>query len=145
VVYKTSRNQSYERIGFFSAMLLTKQRFEHLEIWEMSVEIANQFCNISEQLEKLQLNKFSEYIKDICMRISNLIAEAADNNDKHNIHRLLMNAHFLILESENMIMILYEQQLVELPVKKSLWEKIQLLDELILELNQQPKGKHILN
>ena len=129
----------------FSAMQITKQRFENLEIWKISIELAEQVCQIAERLEALRMNNFSEYMKSICMRISNHIAEAADKCDEHNIYRLLMNAHLLILESENIIMILYEQQLVELSEKKSLLEKIHLLDEKILEYYHKSKGKYILN
>jgi hypothetical protein len=145
MVYKTSANQSYEWIGLFSTMLLAKKRYEHLEIWKMSVEIAEHVCKIAERLEKLQMNKFADYMKDRCIRLSNYIAEFSDIHKTQNIKRSLTNAHLIALECENILMILYEQQLVESTEKDSLLKKIQKLDDKILEYQQESEIKYMLN
>jgi hypothetical protein len=125
-------------------MQFTKQKFENLDIWKLSIEIAEQICHIAEILEKLQMYKVSEYLKDICMRTSNHIAEISESCVEQNVNRSLMKAHLLTLEAENIIMILYEQQLVDTPTKESLLKKIQILDYKILEYNQHFGNRHML-
>jgi len=124
-------------------MLIKKQQFENLEIWGISIEIAEHVCKIADRLENLQLNKYSEYMKHICMRLSNHIAEVSGNHNQQNIKRSLTNAHLLALESENMIMILHEQQLLTASSKDSLLEKIQILGDMILEHQKTLKNNHV--
>jgi uncharacterized protein YjcR len=124
---------------------LTKQKFENLDIWKLSIEIAEQVCQIADRLENLQMNKYSEYMKDVCMRMSNTIAEISGSRSQGDVTRLLTGTHLSILEAENIIVILYEQQLLDTSTKDSLFEKIQILDEKILEYNQQIETRHMLN
>jgi four helix bundle protein len=107
-----------------------------LEIWKISIEIAKEFCLIAEKLEKLHLNKFSEYLQNICICISNNIAEISGSHSEINVTRFLTNAHLLTLESENIVMILYEQKLLESNTKDALLQKLDGLENKILNFQQ---------
>ncbi len=129
-------NEAYDWSGIFSAMIPAKQRFENLEIWKISIEIAKEFCCIADKLKKLHLDKFSDYLREICMRISNNIAEISSTGSDKDIIRFLMNAHLSTLESENFITILYEQKLVDSEIKDTLLQKLDGLDNKILNFQK---------
>ena len=120
----------------FSAMTPAKQRFENLEIWNISIEVAKDVCCLADKLEELRLHKFSDYLREICIRISNNIAEISSTGSDKNIIRFLINAHLLTLESENFIMILYKQKLVDTEIKDTLLQKLDDLDNKILIFQQ---------
>ena len=120
----------------FSTMTPAKQRFENLEIWNISIEIAKDVCCLADKLEELQLHKFSDYLREICIRISNNIAEISSTGSDKEIIRFLMHTHLLTLESENFITILYEQKLVDSELKDTLLQKLDGLDNKILNFQQ---------
>jgi len=105
--------QKINKIGKFSEMSLTKQQFENLDLWKTSTELATEFCCIAEKLEKLHLEKLSEHMQEICTCLQNNIAEISENHSNKSVMRLLTNAHFLTLESENFVMLLFEQELLD--------------------------------
>ncbi len=115
-------------------MIPAKRRFENLEIWNISIEIAKDVCCLADKLEELQLHKFSDYLREICIRISNNIAEISSTGSDKDIIRFLINAHLLTLENENFIMILYKQKLVDTEIKDTLLQKLDDLDNKILIL-----------
>ena len=112
-------------------MIPAKKRFKNLEIWRESIELAKDFCCIAEKLKKLHLDKLSEYIGNICIRISNNIAEISENHSEKSITRFLTNAHLLTLEGENIIMILSQQNLVDSESMERLLQKLDCLDKKI--------------
>ena len=124
-------------------MMVTKQRLEHLDIWKMSIKFARHFCTITQKLEEMNMNKYSEYMNGTCLRLSNSIADLSSLSPKEAIARSLTNAHLLTLEAENIIMILYEQQLVETSEKDFLLKEIRTLDNMIIEYKKQSLEKHI--
>ncbi len=128
----------------FSAMTPAKQRFENLEIWNISIEVAKDVCCLADKLEELRLHKFSDYLREICIRISNNIAEISSTGSDKNIIRFLINAHLLTLESENFIMILYKQKLVDTEIKDTLLQKLDDLDNRILIFQQTLNKKFLL-
>jgi hypothetical protein len=137
VISKTSQNHSYEWIGIFAAMMLEKQRLEHIDIWKMSIELSKHFFDIAGKLDNLHMQKFSEYMTDTCLCLSNAIADLSPLTPKEDIARSLTKAHLLTLEAENIIVILFEQQLVNTSERDSLITEIQTLDENIIEYKQQ--------
>ena len=131
MLFRTSSKQIYDWDGLFSMMLITKQRYENLEIWKNSIEIAKDFCCITEKLEELHLDKFSQHLREICIQISNHLAEISTTSSKKNITRSLTNAHLLTLEAENAIMIFYEHDLIDSETNKNLVQKLNRLNKEI--------------
>jgi len=111
---------------------MIKQKYEILEIWKDSIELAKEFCCIAENLDNKHIDKFCEYMKKTCLCLSNSIATITDITPKEDVIRSLAQAHLLTLEVENIIMILFEQQLVNSTKKEYLTQKIQTLDDKIL-------------
>jgi len=52
----------------------TKFRFEDLEIWQLSVEIAEILFNIADELEEKKLFRFAEQLRGVGISMSNNIA-----------------------------------------------------------------------
>ncbi|TET66834.1 MAG: four helix bundle protein [Candidatus Aminicenantes bacterium] len=52
----------------------TKFRFEDLEIWQLSVEIAEILFNIADELEEKKLFRFAEQLRGAGISMSNNIA-----------------------------------------------------------------------
>jgi hypothetical protein len=79
------------------------------------------------------------------MRISNTFTEFSDQAAEKNPDPALTETHLLLLEVENISMILYEQQLIELSDQELLLAKIQFVNEKIIEFKQQFVGKPTQN
>jgi hypothetical protein len=124
---------------------MIKQKNEILEIWKYSIELAKEICCVVEKLDDQHIDKFCEYMKDTCLRLSNSIAAITDITPKEDVIRSLTQAHLLALEAENIVMILFEQQLVDESTNQTLIKMIQSLDTMISEYKQQYAGKFILN
>lgn len=122
-------------------MLLTKNTYEILVIWKYSIELAKEICCVIEKLNNQHIDKFCEYMKDTCLRLSNSIATITDITPKEDVIRSLTQAHLLTLESENIVMILFEQQLVDKSTNHTLIKMIQSLDTMISEYKRQYEGK----
>ena len=141
----TSRRRVVARdLVWGSVMFLTNQRYEILEIWKFSIELAKEFCSVAEKLDTQHIDRFCEYMKDTCLRLSNSIATITEITPHEEVIRSLTQAHLITLEAENIAMILFEQQLIESSVKEHLTKKIQTLDDKISEYRQQSEGKNIL-
>jgi hypothetical protein len=115
---------------------MIKQKYEILEIWKYSIELAKEFCCVAENLDNQHIDKFCEYMKDTCLCLSNSIATITDITPKEDVIHSLTQAHLLTLEVENIVMILFEQQLVNSSKKEYLIQKIQTLDDKISEYKQ---------
>jgi hypothetical protein len=122
---------------------MIKQKYEILDIWKYSIELAKEFCCVAENLDNQHIDKFCEYMKDTCLCLSNSIATISDITPKEDVIRSLTHARLLTLELENIAMILFEQQLVNSSKKEYLTQKIQTLDDKISEYKQQYDKKYI--
>jgi len=50
-------------------------RFQNLDIWKISIEIADGLFNISDELEEKRLYRFAEQLRGAGMSMSNNLAE----------------------------------------------------------------------
>jgi hypothetical protein len=121
-------------------MQLTKLQFKNPGIWENTIEIAKEFCCIADKLEKLNLKKFSEYLRDICLQISDNLSALSNSQSEKNITRFLTNTHLLTLEAENTIMIFYEQGIIDSETNKRLIQKLNSLYKEIKKYLIVPRG-----
>jgi len=53
---------------------MVKFRFQDLEIWKMSIEIADTLFDIADDLEEKKLYRFAEQLRGASMSMSNNIA-----------------------------------------------------------------------
>ena len=133
----------------WSVLIVTMQRIKpqirNPGICENSIEIAKEFCCIADKLEKLKLKKFSEYLRDLWLHISENLIEIASSRSKQDITQFLTNTLLLTLEAENTMMIFCEHGIIDSETNKRL---IQKLNRLYKELKSQltvPAGSKIFS
>lgn len=61
---------------------MVKFRFQDLEIWKMSIEIADKLFDIADSIEQKKLYRFSEQLRGAGLSMSNNIAEGSGSNSK---------------------------------------------------------------
>ena len=85
---------------------MSKFRFEDLEIWQLSIDIADKILNIADELEKKNLFRFSEQLRGAVLSISNNIAEGSGSDSKKDFAKFLNISHRSAFETVNILMIL---------------------------------------
>lgn len=64
-------------------------RFQDLEIWKMSINLAHHIFDIADELEKKKLFRFADQLRGAGMSISNNIAEGAGARSPKEFARYL--------------------------------------------------------
>jgi four helix bundle protein len=123
---------------------IVKFRFENLEIWQRSVDIALKLFKITDSLETKKLYRFADQLRGAGLSMSNNIAEGSGSTSKKEFVQFLNIARRSTFENANMIIIFSKEKLISEDVKD---EIIQDLDELCRmitafsrTLNSQPSA-----
>jgi len=123
---------------------IVKFRFENLEIWQRSVDIARKLFKIADSLETKKLYRFADQLRGAGLSMSNNIAEGSGSTSKKEFVQFLNIARRSTFENANMIIIFSKEKLISEDVKD---EIIQDLDELCRmitafsrTLNSQPSA-----
>ena len=106
---------------------IVKFRFENLEIWQRSVDIARKLFKIADSLETKKLYRFADQLRGAGLSMSNNIAEGSGSTSKKEFVQFLNIARRSTFENANMIIIFSKEKLISEDVKD---EIIQDLDEL---------------
>jgi four helix bundle protein len=106
---------------------MTKFRFENLEIWKLSIEIADDLFDISDELERRKLYRFAEQLRGAALSISNNIAEGAGSSSKKEFANFLNIAHRSAFETVNILIVLHRRRVIEEVRKDQLLSVIDLL------------------
>jgi four helix bundle protein len=102
-------------------------RFENLEIWQRSVEIARKLFRLAQELEKMKLYRFADQLRGAGLSMPNNIAEGSGSTSKKEFIQFLNIARRSTFENASMIMIFAKDKLIPEDKKNEL---IQDLDEL---------------
>ena len=106
---------------------MVKFRFENLEIWQRSVDIARKLFKIADSLETKKLYRFADQLRGAGLSMSNNIAEGSGSTSKKEFVQFLNIARRSTFENANMIIIFSKEKLISEDVKD---EIIQDLDGL---------------
>jgi len=82
-------------------------RFQSLEIWQLSITIGDQLCDIAEILEAKKKYRFAEQLNGAALSISNNIAEGSGASSKKEFCRFLDYAHRSVFENANILHVLH--------------------------------------
>jgi four helix bundle protein len=107
--------------------IMTKFRFENLEVWKLSIEIADDLFDISDELERRKLYRFAEQLRGAALSISNNIAEGAGSSSKKEFANFLNIAHRSAFETVNILIVLHRRRVIEEVRKDQLLSVIDLL------------------
>ncbi|WDF54062.1 four helix bundle protein [Mucilaginibacter sp. KACC 22063] len=87
-------------------------RFQNLEIWQLSINIGNQLCDIADLLETKKKYRFAEQLNGAALSISNNIAEGSGASSKKEFCRFLDYAHRSVFENANILHLLHLRQFI---------------------------------
>jgi len=106
---------------------MVKFRFQDLEIWKMSIEIADTLFDIADDLEEKKLFRFADQLRGAGMSISNNIAEGSGSTSKKEFIQFLNIARRSSFENANILIILHRRKLIEESQLNYLLEQLDLL------------------
>jgi four helix bundle protein len=106
---------------------VAKFRFQDLEIWKESIEIADTLFDIADSLEQKKLYRFAEQLRGAGMSMSNNIAEGSGSSSKKEFHQFLNIARRSTFENANILILLHKRELM---TKDSLETLLDKLDHL---------------
>ena len=99
-------------------------RFQKLEIWHLSIQIADKLFDIADDLDKKHLYKFAEQLRAAGMSMSNNIAEGSGSSSNKDFKNFLNIAHRSTFENANITILLNRRQLVDQKTKDILLEDL---------------------
>jgi four helix bundle protein len=103
---------------------MVKFRFQDLEIWQLSIEIADKLFDLADNLERKKLFRFAEQLRAAGMSTPNNIAEGSGSDSKRDFANFLNIAKRSTFENANIVMMLKRRKLITSETE------IQLLEEL---------------
>lgn len=106
---------------------MAKFRFQDLEIWKLSIEIADELFDIADDLERRRLYRFAEQLRAAGMSMPNNISEGSGSSSKKDFSRFLDIARRSTFENANILIILDRRGLVDNEKKEALLDKLDLL------------------
>lgn len=106
-------------------------RFENLEIWKKSIDIAGNLFDISDDLERKKLYKFAEQLRGAALSISNNIAEGSGSNSKKEFIQFLNIAKRSCFENANMMILFEKKEHIQNNVKQKILSELEELCRMI--------------
>jgi four helix bundle protein len=89
-----------------------KFRFEDLEIWKLSIEIADMLFDIADEIEKKGMRRFAEQLRGAGISMPNNIAEGSGSIFNREFVSFLNMARRSTFENANMIIIYSRRHLI---------------------------------
>ena len=117
----------------------TKFRFEDLEIWQLSVEIAEILFNIANELEEKKLFRFAEQLRGAGISMSNNIAEGSGSLSKKEFIQFLNFARRSTFENANMTIIFTRRGLIAQQRSDDILQKLDMLCRKIISFQRSLK------
>lgn len=68
---------------------MVKFRFENLEIWQRSVDIAEKLFKLADMLEEKKLYRFADQLRGAGLSMSNNVAEGSGSSSKKEFMQFL--------------------------------------------------------
>ena len=115
---------------------MVKFRFQDLEVWKLSIEIADELFDIADDLEKKKMYRFAEQLRAAGMSISNNIAEGSGSNSAKDFANFLNIAKRSTFENANIIILLNRRNLITSKKENELLENLDKLSRKIANLRK---------
>ena len=118
---------------------MIKFRFEDLDIWKMSINIANELLDIADNLEEKHLFRFAEQLRAAGMSISNNIAEGSGSVSDKEFSYFLNVARRSTFENANILILLHMKKIITEDTKNRLLEELDHLCRKITNFQKSLK------
>jgi len=117
-----------------------KFRFQNLEIWKISIEIADGLFTISDRLEEKRLYRFAEQLLGAGMSMSNNIAEGSGSNSSKDFSNFLNFARRSAFENANILILLHKRALITQDTLNHYLDELDLLSRKITSFQKSLKN-----
>ncbi len=102
----------------------SKFRFQDLEIWKLSIEIADELFDIADELKRKHLFRFAEQLSGAVMSMSNNIAEGSGSEWEKEFKNFLNIARRSAFENANILILLNMKKLLADDIVEELLDKL---------------------
>lgn len=106
---------------------MAKFRFQDLDIWKLSMEIANRLFDIADELEDKRLYRFAEQLRGAGMSMPNNIAEGSGSTSNREFIQFLNIARRSTFENANILILLTRRNLISEAVSNELLDQVDML------------------
>ena len=106
-------------------------RFEDLEIWQLSKNLAVRFHQVADRLEKKKLYRYAEQLRAAGLSVSNNIAEGSGSIHQKEFNQFLNIARRSLFENASMVLVFFELALVDTDEKHILLKECDKLSRKI--------------
>lgn len=83
-----------------------KFRFQDLKVWELAIQLANEFCDLADEMEEKRLFRFAEQLRGAALSMPNNIAEGSGSTSKKEFRQFLNIARRSTFENANILFLL---------------------------------------
>lgn len=118
---------------------MAKFRFQDLEIWQLSIETADELFTIADTLEKQHLYRFAEQLRGAGMSISNNIAEGSGSSSSKDFQHFLNIARRSTFENANILILLQRRDIISDVQLSGLLDKLDRLCRKITNFQRSLK------
>jgi len=106
---------------------MAKFRFQDLEIWQSSIQIADMLFDVADELENKKLYRFAEQLRGAAMSISNNIAEGSGSSSTKEFKLFLNVARRSAFENANILILLEMRKLITKDILNRLLDQLDKL------------------
>lgn len=117
--------------------MMSKFRFEDLEIWVLAKDLAKDLFDLADRLEGRKLFRFADQLRGSGLSMSNNIAEGSGSSSKKEFYQFLNYAKRSVFENANMLIIFYEKNLVDSNDKEKLLDNLDMLSRKITNFQRK--------
>ena len=106
-------------------------RFQNLEIWKRSIEIADRLLDIAVEMDERKFFRFSDQLRGAALSISNNIAEGAGSASNKEFAQFLNFAKRSCFENANMLILFCRRGLIGETLRDDLLKEIETESKMI--------------
>ena len=118
---------------------MAKFRFQDLEIWQLSIELADELFDLADLLENMRHYRFAEQLRGAGLSPSNNIAEGSGSDSKKEFAYFLNVAKRSTFENANMILLMRRRGLIDSDVEGRILEDMDKLSRKITSFKNSLK------
>lgn len=112
-------------------------RFQELEIWKRSADIAVDLDSLAEILDDKKRYRFAEQLRAAALSISNNIAEGSGSDSKADFRRFLYIARKSAFETASMLLIFERQGYIDSKTSQLFMTELDEISRMIVSFAQK--------
>ena len=122
---------------------MNRFRFENLEIWQRSVEVARKLFRLADDFEKNKLYRFADQLRGAGLSMPNNIAEGAGSTSKKEFMQFLNIARRSTFENASMILVFAKDGFIPDKRKEEIIRELDELCRMITAFSRSLSGVNV--